>query len=281
MFQPKLQTGPLVREYPSYRVVLIDPGSGGQSLKGLMDVEDAITQSKRVVALGDVLRPFVTDQDLFAPSVDHQSGRIAFSYLLRRRVRLSHGLALLRDTGVAADGVPLKPGDGFLMSTVGALVVAHAGDRVIAASATRDSLIDRKALMGESPNRNGVNLITSIVDFFHTDGFNSDSITLRVFFSYHAKDFAHPLGSEGDAKYELNRRMMGEAERHGEGIVLRKNGVGYLNLGRLVAAQAEAHGIGTIEVVDYLPSDERFAHSRHVLLDKRNERNLVLVLHKK
>lgn len=262
-------------ERDGYTVVAISPSAGGQTLAGVYSDEDLKRSGDKARSLAQTLSPYATEEKIFAPSVQHQCGEVVRGYRLSDRIHLPKSITLLRNKDLPADGVVLEPRESFLMSTTGALLVASGGGRVIAASATRDSLIDRGRLMGER-TRNFETVLTSMRNHFGVKQVDPGEVTVRLFFAYSPQDFAHELVDRDGKSFEYNRRLADYLSATCPDAVTRTSEIAYIDLMQLVAHQCRQLKFKFLPE-RRLSSNSVFAHARHRDPQMADKRNLMLV----
>lgn len=253
-----------------YSVMVIPPIDGGQTLAGVFSPESAIEGAAAAHAVGTALAPFLSGEVAYAPDVSKQTGCVHAAGYAKGGKELSHGIVLYRDTDNPADGVFLSRGGNFVMSTTGAVVVAACDNAVIAASATRDSLVDRKRIRGDV-GRGSESVITSMMHIFRSRNIRPADIEVSVYCGYHPRDFAHQ--ATGD---ENTARLIEYLEKEYPNSVVREHDTAYLNLQMIIAEQCGRLGFRFSEP-HLIPADGIFAHARHHDSRMRDMRNLVLV----
>ena len=227
----------------AYDAICLPQGDESWSLEHFYGTDAAARQPRLALRLSRLLEELGIER-AYAPSVGHMSGTVVGARQLLMGTKLPGGTAIFRQKGLPGDGVPLEKGDAFVMSQAGCpLVVATGGGYLIAAHAGRDSLLDRRAIV-EGVRREHEGVIYAIAAEFAKLGISSHEVVLEAFFSIAPEAFGHPLGHPVHGRY--NCCMVRWIEKRWgkmlDGIVTVKDGVAYLDLPKLIFAQAKAVG---------------------------------------
>lgn len=261
----------------AYTVTGFPPEPGlDWSLKDFYTPEDAA----RNPALRDRLALELSERGIteaFGPSIAYASGEVVYAHRLNRRIDLGRGVTLRRDQGVFADGVVLPRGSAFIGSIAGPVVIISGDGMCIAASAARDSLIDRQRVLKSVPGRKHASVIdAAMAKVSEQSSVRKSTLTIAGYFCLATNSFGHPLDDETHGFY--NRRLVPYARSQGPATVVTRNDVAYLSLTGLILAQAKQHQIPHALCEHPIDHDGRFAHPRHH--DPRmRTRNLVIVHH--
>lgn len=260
-----------------YDAVCIAAGSpaGDWSLKYFQHPEDAAKYPEKAERLARVLRERgITDA--YAPAVDKMSGLVVEKTALSVTIQLPHGVRLHRNRDVPADGVSLGRNHAFIMSGGGCTVLVAAGrGLVIAAHASRDSMLDRAFIRNEAPPREYASVVRSIIGHASKSGHVLPKhLSLRGFFTLPAEDFPHPpshpdWGAENVQLAEFIAGKWGPHIMTGPDL--------HLSIPELIKAQGAEHRFGRVGVEKDLPRSGAFGYTRHANEAMRTARNLVIV----
>lgn len=170
------------------------------TLRRLKKPEDARSESELCERLEWAIANLGAVTAVLAPSPMQFNGRVCAEEELTEAIKLPRGGLIKR--GAFADGVELKPGQAFMMSSADCfLVVARSGKRVVAAHAGRDSVLNRKLIeSGDSPFKYK-NVVASVVEKFP----ENESIEVFVGLGFGNDGFAHPWDHRKHGAY--NRLM--------------------------------------------------------------------------
>ena len=148
--------------------------------------------------------------------------------------------------------------------------VAHAG---------RESVLDRRRILGEGPSREHEGVVFALAEEFRGRGIHLRDVALFSFFALEGGTFGHP--HEHPVHKVYNRRMSAEVLHRWQGaITMGHEGpdeCGYLDIGKLIELQAGELGFGKVHITGTLTHNGPFAHTRHANPNMRKERNLVVV----
>jgi hypothetical protein len=217
----------------------------------------------------------------YAPSVAAMSGAIAERHELSTALSLPEGVTMLRNKALPSDGVPLNPesgNEGFVMSGGGCpLVVAIGGGHVIAAHASRESLIDRGRIETGTPSRDHESVIHSIAAWFQKKRVPVDQVNVRIFFTVKAKAFPHPF--TGSAHSPYNQKLHADIMGRNLGKDVMQRDTGRLSIPGLIHGLCAKEGFATRRVLNLLPlpTDGAFAYTRHQKPHLASARNLVML----
>ncbi|OGG92917.1 hypothetical protein A2609_03565 [Candidatus Kaiserbacteria bacterium RIFOXYD1_FULL_47_14] len=240
-------------------------------LKPLQTQHDANKNQELVKQLYDALRKMGVHK-AYAPNVASSSAIIIDGGELKEQIDLGTGVRLHRNSTVPADGIFLKKGQAFVMSSAGCpVIIATASNHMIVAHAGRDSLIDPGVLMRE-PTRTHLSVVYAIVKAF---GVRPSEIEMRMLFSIPEKAFRH----------DVNHWMYGEQNRRLAAFigtwcpdgVSKENGSIFLNLEKIFLAQARMIGVQNATATHSLNQFPAMAHTRDG--EDVRRRNLVVVKH--
>jgi len=229
--------------------------------------------------------PFLTDalarvfaklriRNAYAPKVTSSSARIVTTDLLDATLHIGD-CCLHRNKNLPADGVLIPKRKAFVMSSAGCpIILASAVDHFIVAHASRDSLIDRDAVMGNpSRPKHLSSIVYAIIDAFKKKGIPPRKVDMVMLFAINAMDFEH---SENHPQYGKYNHKLAEyvEERWPDGII-RENRKTFLDLEGVFMEQACRAGVQYVWTTDSLSEYPLLAHTR----DGRNplRRNLVVV----
>lgn len=272
-------TGPIVQKARNgtYTVLCFPPEpTFSWSLKDFYSKEEADCNP----VLRDRLREILKELGVttaYAPSISFASGEVTWPHRLRREVPLGEGYRLNRDKGVFADGVVLPQKTAFVGSIAGPVVVMSDGKMCVVASAARDSLIDRRKILGTPPYRRFESVIYAMNGMFGEDQTDTKNLNLEGFFSLQTLTFPHPFDDEQHGRY--NKRLVQHGRDFGSHVILKQDDCVYLSLSGLIMAQARQlqipHSVCRFPISD----DGILAHPRHKDPALQKARNLVIVHH--
>jgi hypothetical protein len=209
----------------------------------------------------------------YAPSVAAASARIIASSELKNRIRLS-SIDLYRNKDIPADGTFLNRNEAFVMSAAGCpMIIASAGDHLIVAHAGRDSLVDRRAVMGATPYREHLSVVHSIIEAFAEKGLAPKTIKMCMQFAIPAEVFEHRFDHPRHGPF--NRALKKFVDERWPGCTTEKDGRMFLNLEFLFEEQAKQAGVRNVWAINSLAVFPLLAHT-HDGRDPR-ARNLFLV----
>ncbi len=249
-------------------------GVGNWSLGPLQNRSDVAKHPSLVSALRSVLQEMQV-KDAFAPNVALSSARVIGTSLLLR-VPLDHGVVLHRNKTIPADAIFLEPGQAFVMSGAGCPVItATAGKNMIVAHASRDSLIDRDAVMGNPTDRH-MSVVHAIVAALKNRGAKTSDICMTMRFAIPAKFFGHPKNHPNPTYRAYNRALKPffARQKWQEGIREEGDSV-FLDVQRLFVEQARLEGIHQAYFTESLKEFPHLAHTRDGKDPLR--RNLIVV----
>lgn len=257
----------------------VEYGVDNWSLGPLQTQSDVTKQPSLVLALHSVLNEMGVE-DAFAPHVAPSSARVIGTSLLRP-IRLGFNVlgfdrVLHRNKDIPADAVFLEPGEAFVMSGAGcSIITAIAGSHMIVAHASRDSLIDRGAVVGK-PIRKNVSVVHTIVEALQKRGAKATDICMCMRFAIPAKSFGHPKNHPDPNYRAYNRGLKPFFEKQGwqEGIT-EEGGSVFIDLQRLFVEQACLEGVSQAYFTDPLSEFPTLAHTRDGKDPTR--RNLIVV----
>jgi hypothetical protein len=253
--------------------------AGDWSLKNLRlpgDVESHPTEAER---LGRTLAAHGIKR-AYAPHVAASSARIVPKSMLTDVLELPHGVLLLRNAQLPADGVALGRGEAFIMSGGGCPVIVAAGDGMcIAAHASRESLLDRYFIMNgrmhaERKYKSVINAIVGWAARRETGILQPQKMHLRGYFTIPTHRFHH---RKDDAKFGYVNSLTAEyvAKNWGPSIMPAPDYC--LSISRLIEAQASVLQFGLKEVEEAIPEDGAFGYTRHPDEAMRPVRSLNIV----
>jgi hypothetical protein len=255
------------------------PTLASWSLAGLYSQADAENNKLLCNHLADIMAEYDL-KHAYAPSVAASSAAVVESRELSTLIKLQNDISIYRNKYVPSDGISLKWGENFMMSGGGCPVIVLTGLNkkgemiCIAAHASRESLIDRKFLLGEEPRTNE-SVVYALAKNAYLQGCLLSKTTLRIFFQIRSDGFAHELDHETHGEY--NKKLVEYVSSHDpQACVIREN-VAYLDIKKLITAQAKRAGIGTVEGTHELPYEDVFPHTRHPMRTLRDKRSLVIV----
>ncbi len=209
----------------------------------------------------------------YAPNVTAASARIISSSELKNRIRLST-IDLYRNKDVPADGTFLNRNEAFVMSAAGCpMIIAGGGDYLVVAHAGRDSLVDRRAVMGATPVREHLSIVHAIIEAFAKKGLAPGMISMCMQFAIPADVFEHRFDHPRHGAF--NQALKKFVDKRWPGCTTEKNGGMFLNLEFLFEEQAAQAGVRNAWAMNSLAVFPLLAHTH----DGRNSRarNLFLV----
>lgn len=259
---------------------------GGWTLKELYSQESLDRDPASRTRLGTALAGYVGSA-VFAPSVGYHSGAI-LSHVrdLNRRIEFPNGITMYRNADVRADGVFLKPGQSFVMSAAGCMAVVAAGvaedgsSHLIAAHASRDSMLDRRLIEDERPSRKHESVVEAIVEAMRKRNVSPDAIVIRGYFSLPRKCFEHPFEHPEYGEYNLKMAAYVSARWGNDCVSVEDTDEGqsaFLDIPFLLVHQANELGVADAACEHSFKLSGPFAHTRHPVQRLRNERNLCIV----
>jgi len=245
---------------------------GNWGLKPLQTQHDADKNQELVKQLYGALKKMGVHK-AYAPNVAPASAAIIEIDALTEQIDLGTDIVLHRNSSVPADGIFLKKGDAFMMSSAGCpIIIATGGGQMIVAHAGRDSLIDRGVLMRE-PTRTHLSIVYAIAEAFIKQGIRPNEIEMQMLFSIPAKMFKHDLNHHlyGEQNHQLAAFMSTWCP---DGAT-RENGSIFLNLEKIFLKQAQMIGVRKAFATHSLSQFPVMAHTH----DKkgRDRRNLLMV----
>lgn len=250
-------------------------GLASWSLTHIQKPEDADKNPFLTDALASVFSKLCV-HNAYAPKINAHSARVVSGESLDTMIRIGTACRLHRNQDLPADGVLIHKKNAFVVSSAGCpVILASAGDHFIVAHASRDSLIDRGAVMG-NPSRpeHLSSVVYSIIGALRKKGAFPSDITMAMLFSINAEDFEH---SENHSQYgEYNSALVRYVgKRWADGIVRGENGETFLDLESVFMEQACSVGVRHVWTTNPLSEHRLLAHTR----DGRNplRRNLVIV----
>lgn len=247
------------------------PTKRGMSLKDLFGAAGPGGLDREVQAVKRVAREFglVRGKVVYLPNVKAMSGAVVPTSLLNERIAGPSGISFLYAQGVPADGVALRPGEGFGASTAGCgTLIASGGGRVVVAHAGLKSLVDHGRVRDRTPTRAHEGIVHAIAADFVAAGIPLGNVMLRFLFAVHPDEFQYPL--EHPEYGEFNRMLYNDLERRAPGAM---NGIGNIDLGRIVHAFADALGFKGCEQSSQLTKRDGFA-----VVAAEEGRNLIGVI---
>lgn len=209
----------------------------------------------------------------YAPNVAVASARIISPSELKTRIRLS-SIDLYRNKDMPADGTFLDRNEAFVMSAAGCpVIIATAGDRLIVAHAGRDSLVDRRAVMGATPCREHLSVVHAIIEAFAKKGLAPETVKMCMQFAIPADVFEHRFDHPRYGTF--NRALKKFVDKRWSGCTTEENGRMFLNLEFLFEEQAKQAGVRNVWAMNSLAVFPLLAHTH----DGRDPqaRNLFLV----
>lgn len=233
-------------------------GFSNWSLKPIQTRDDAT----RHHALANGLRAAISSMGArraYAPNVAMASATIISADELKKRILLGN-IELYRDKEVPADGVSLRPGDAFVMSTAGCpIIIATAGEHVIVAHAGRDSLIERNAVLGK-PSRQHMSIVYAVIEEFLKRGESLNRIAMCMLFSIPTELFDHhPRHPEHGA---YNRALVTMVDTLWHGSTVRKDENVFLDMESVFVNQAREMGVRCAWATHSLRNFPSLAHTR-------------------
>lgn len=210
----------------------------------------------------------------FAPNVAESSAEIIGTDELKNEILIDRNITLHRNQSIPADGIFLNLGETFVMSSAGCpVIIATAGEQMIAAHAGRDSLIDRGAVIGE-PTRSNLSVVYSIIGAFIKKGFRPSEIKMWMLFSIPPAKFKHDLNHWEHG--EQNRALAEFVSKWCPNGVTRKNGSIFLNLEEIFLQQAHMYGVQNALAMHSLTQFPAMAHT-HDESKNPKRRNLIVI----
>jgi hypothetical protein len=252
-------------------------GLNSWSLKDLQTQEDVETHPLLAKGLQDAMRS-MRIYKAYAPNVAPASAEITSTCLLQE-INLGDGRFLYRNHDIPADGIFLRKGAAFMMSSAGCpVIIATAHDQMAIAHAGRDSLIDRDAVLTGEPMRIFFGAVYSLTATFAGKNISPEAITMSMHFALPAESFEHSF--EHPLHGEYNRRLAELLEEQWPSAIARKNHKGILlDLGSLFKEQALNAGVSEAKVMDSLAELPYLTHTRDGRdpSGERKLRNLIVV----
>lgn len=242
------------------------------SLKSLQRQEDIPDNRVFSEVLAHVLST-IGVRKAFAPSVAPASANITGTTELKDKIFLNSGIRLHRNKDFPADGIFLEPNEAFVMSAAGCPVITAVGGRyMIVTHASRDSLIDRGAVVGE-PTRKHVSVVHSIIDAFKERGVPAKYVEMCMQFSIPTEVFEHDFNHPQYGRY--NRQLGEFVDGLWPDCTVRKNGGLLLNLEHVFMQQAARAHIASARTAERLDGHPYLAHTHDG--EDPSRRNLFIV----
>ena len=245
---------------------------GGWSLKSIQTPEDSYKQYGLTVGLRRALQSMET-RKAYAPNVASSSAVVVNASALSTRIKLSGRVYLYRKKQVPADGVFLRPNEAFVMSAAGCpVIIATAGEYMVAAHAGRDSLIERSAVLG-APAREHPSVVNAIIEAFDKKGFTVNQISMSMYLAIPAAVFEHRF----DHPYygEYNRALARFVDDRWAGCTAYKNGSMFLDIESVFIEQARQAGLRYVWAALSLDTCPDLVHTRTG--ENPHQRNLIVV----
>jgi len=224
---------------------------------------------------------------VFATRPVHANARIIDRHRLNKHIALPHGVDLVRNGDIPADGTSLYPGEASAMTAGGCpRIVVVCGSAMADAHAGRDSLIDRERVLTGMKSRRHETVVEALLERVSLESMRKD-VHAWVFFSIEARRFVHDGGHDTYGTY--NCKLPNHIADHW-GMPARidcvsaddwpypyQNSSMYLDLPRLIRAQFASLGVPSNQVhLEYAYG------SSDLLFDTRGpdakKRNLVTVV---
>jgi hypothetical protein len=241
------------------------------SLAKLQSQEDVPSNRRLMQAIQQELVDFGITKRAFAPHVSPASAAIVETERLTKRISFrGKEPVLFRNGELPADGIPLQPGEGFLMSNAGcAVVCAAAGGHLYVLHAGRASLMPTWRIEGGTKEMYPT-LIENIVTAFDGLGIPAPAIHMTMLLAigvqHQKRELEHPIyGAYNRKLRSYLRSSCIDATIDGKDYFL-------LDLERVFVEQARLAGI---KKVSALCSLEQFPEL--VQRSDSPERNLVIV----
>ena len=256
--------------------VCVAPNDVDWSLKDLYTPESGDSPFAREVA--DSLYEHGVRGTVFGPTVTDMNAHLTDADKLTTEILLPHGITLYRNPGLKADGLPLSAdaGETFVMSGGGCPIIVAIGDgEVIAAHASRDSMIDRTRVMTGSQSRQHESVLHAIVREFKDWDISPSQVHVHVYFSVPAAAFTHDFS---DAAYgAFNRALHRDLRKRGLGDDVMQKATGAFSIPALCAGLGRQLGLGKVEKSCMLPQHGRFGYTRNPIDSLKKARNLEFV----
>lgn len=199
---------------------------------------------------------------VFAPNVAMMSGAVVPSVeLMANEIRLN-GACLYRDQNKHADGTILAQDETFVASTAGCAIVIASDKRnktMTIAHAGRDSLIERKAVVGR-PTRRHISIVYALIDALKELGARTGDINMCMLYSIPSESFEHRLDHPEHGHY--NRALGKLIDTLWPGCTNRKGNSIFLDMESLFIAQALEVGVRHTWAMNSLADFPALAHTR-------------------
>lgn len=244
----------------------------GWSLKSLQRQSDVINGQHPVAqAVGELLGQ-INVHEALAPNVAPASGYITAAENLTDRIYLGES-CLLRNQSLPADGVYVGKKQAFVMSAAGCpVIIATASDQCVIAHASRDSLIDRRAVIG-NPSREHLSVVHAIVAEFGKRRLPPASIDMVMLFAIAAEKFEHSMYHPIYGDY--NHRLIQLVNNRWLGGVVYKDGSSFLDLEQVFVGQAREAGVSAVGAMGSLVSYPHLVQT--CVGEDAGRRNLIVV----
>ncbi len=216
----------------------------------------------------------------YAPSVASANAVITDHKNLTHGLFLKGHRVLYRNPNVPADGIFLKQGGAFVMSSAGCpLIIATAGDEMIASHAGVHSLIDEAMYTTQKPRRHK-SVVFSIIEALlrSVDNLKPEDIKMWVLFSIPASVFIYRFGTSEYGKH--NRSFINAIKEDCQECVIemQHDNCAQIDLETLIMMHATRKGVKDIYISDSLSKHPGLTHTRKGTDYKK--RNLIVVRRK-
>ncbi len=249
------------------------------SLRDFQGPIDAESHRPLAVAISKIFTKLNITQ-AYAPSVASANASIIDSKDLTHGISLKGHKMLYRNTEVPADGIFLKQGSAFVMSSAGCpLIIATAGDEMIASHAGIHSLIDEAMYTNQKPRRHK-SVVFSIIEALlrSVDNLKPEDIKMWVLFSIPASVFTYRFGN---SQYGRRNRLFINAIKEDcpECVIeMQHDNCAQIDLETLIMMHATRKGVKDIYISDSLSKHPGLTHTRKGTDYKK--RNLIVVRRK-
>lgn len=249
------------------------------SLKDLQLPADVGFNKPLIGAISDVFTK-LNITHAWAPSVASANAMIIDHKDLMYGISLKGNKILYRNPNVPADGIFLEHGEAFVMSSAGCpLIVATAGNEMIAAHAGIHSLMDKSMYTNQAPRRHK-SVVFAIIEAMlrSVDNLELKDIKMWVLFSIPASVFTYHFGS---SQYGKRNRLFIDVikEEYPECVIEKQhNNCAQIDLETLIMMQATQKGVTNVFISDSLSEHPGLTHTRKGTDYKK--RNLIVVRRK-
>jgi len=260
----------------SYRAVCIPPEPGlNWSLSRLYTSEDAEQNPKLATRWGTILKRLGANR-AYGPSVGFMSGEIVAPCAFTTLIPLPPGVCLYRNKDLPSEGTLIDPRESVIASMGGcACIVATGCGKCIVAHGGGASVMDMRAFGGKGHRRKHFSVVNALAETVRNLRLDPQDFRIDVLFALPKDEYGQPINHPVFGGQ--NRRVWSEylSTFDPEVAEVRDNML-YINLGKLIAAQAIEAGFGMARSRCNLTTNH--ASTRHANPRMHDQRNAVIVV---